>query len=601
MKKFLICFILLAALTATPALAGELTMRGCWVSSVYNLDYPSAPGLSVEALTAEADAIVAQAKAWGMNTLFLQVRPCSDALYPSKIYPWSAWLSGTQGTAPDGNFDPLAYFLDLCHHNGISLHAWINPYRVTRTPVGTEAEALAQLCDSNPARDMTDCLLFSGGCLYLDPGQPRSQQLILDGVRELLENYNLDGIHLDDYFYPSDLFDDSDTVAAFGSAYAAADDFRRASVDTLVAGLQTLTHEIRPKAQFGVSPFGIWANKTQIAGGSDTVGSSSYFNSFADSRKWVREGLVDYILPQLYWCIGNQEGEFQTLLDWWGDTVRGTGVKLCIGLAAYRIPDAAEGDVWYGSAEIERELNALEASETAAGAVLFRFGSVCSTEALSKAVGARFCAQRDKYKFLRDTITIGLSPTAPTEASYVASGSILNVTCAAAPGSRVNAFSDGGRTLLTARADGSYSGALIPPPPTENETSRTSALLCTAERNGFLWVKLFSFTITSVACKDPVTLTDVSGSDQTNGHLLLFDTGTPCAVTTNLSGDALRVTISPIKAAILFEDPFFRDIRMTCENNVCVYTLALPESGAAYTCSIEWETTRIGVWIRRSD
>jgi Uncharacterized protein conserved in bacteria len=315
----------------------------------------------------------------------------------------------------------------------------------------------------------------------------------------------------------------------------------------------------------------------------------------------VREGLVDYIMPQLYWSIGNPEGEFHTLLDWWCDTVKGTEVKLYIGLAAYRTSDAVEGDVWYGSAEIARELDALEKSSAASGTVLFRFGSVSSSQALSDTVGTRFRTQRDKYKLLRETVAVGLTLVNPARAQYIAAGEALGFSCTAAPGSQVEIWDSGARTPLAARPNGSYVGSVILPVPGENESSKPTALLCTAERNGFLWVKLFDFTVTSVTVGKPATLTDVSGSEQKNGHLVLLATGSPCAVTLEPSGDALRLTVFPVQAAALFEDSFFSDIRVTSGNGVCVYTLTLPESCDHYNFSIAWEESRIGIWIRRLD
>ena len=600
MKKLVCCLALSAALLSLPALAGELTLRGCWVSTVYNLDYPSAAGLSAERLAAEADAIIARARADGMNALFLQVRPCADALYPSAIYPWSSYLTGEQGRGPGGGFDPLGYFVEQCHENGLQLHAWINPYRVTRQAAGSLEDALAQLCADHPVRALTDCLLLADdGCLYLDPGRPESRALIEDGVRELLENYDLDGVHMDDYFYPSAGFDDRATVAAFGESYADPAAFRRASVDTLVAGLHDLCRGLRPTAQFGISPFGIWANAHQTPEGSATRGGSSYFDHCADSRKWVREELVDYIMPQLYWAIGADEGEFSALLSWWRETVRGTRVRLYVGLAAYRAADAAADSVWYDGAQVLRQLDALEADELAAGAVLFRYGSLASVPAMEEAVAARFIAQRDKYRFPRDTVTVGLSLTSPVRAQYPAAGEPVTVTVAAAPGSRVTVWSDGISTALSPRADGAYAGAVTPPGPEPGAEARPSALLCTAERDGFVWVKLFDFTVTPVACGEPQVVTDVAGADDENGHLVQWRTDAPCAAALDLSGDVLRVTLRPVKTAALFEDRFFTDLRVHTENGLCTYELALPGSGQDWLCALEWQPGLITLRLTR--
>ena len=177
MKKIILCLVLLTTLLAFPACAADAPLRGVWVSTVYHLDYPSKAGLSAQTLADEADAIIENAKAWGLNAVFLQVRPSGDALYLSDTQPWSALLSGKQGQSPAGGFDPLAYFVEQCHQNGLQLHAWLNPYRLTRTAAATREEALAQLCEDHPARALSDCLVFhTDGCLYLDPGRPRSEE-----------------------------------------------------------------------------------------------------------------------------------------------------------------------------------------------------------------------------------------------------------------------------------------------------------------------------------------------------------------------------------------------------------------------------------------
>lgn len=601
MKKFLLCLFCCAALCALPSFAAHLGLRGCWVSTVYNLDYPSAPGLSADELAAEADAIVTRARADGMNALFLQVRPCADALYPSAIFPWSAYLTGEQGRAPDGGFDPLAYFLKKCHENGIALHAWINPYRLTRRAAGTVDEALAQLAPDHPARALRDCLILAAdGCLYLDPGRPESRRLIEDGIRELLENYDLDGIHFDDYFYPAGEFDDSATVAVYGAGYADAAAFRRAAVDTLIAETHALCGRLRPAALFGVSPFGIWGNASSLAGGSDTAGGSSYLDHSADSRKWVREELVDYIMPQLYWSIGNSEGEFRALLDWWSETVRGTRVRLYVGLAAYRSVDAAAGTVWSGGDELGRQLDLLAGDARVSGAALFRWGSVCAVPAVEQAAAQRFCAQRDQYRLPRAAVTVGLTPLTPERACYTAAGSALTLSCAAAPGSKVAVFCAGVRTALTEQLDGTFRGALVPAAPEDGAVFRSSALLCTAERDDFVFVRLYGFAVTAVTTGAPAALTDVSGTDDGDSHLVRFRTGTPCAASLDLSGDALRVTLAPVKTAALFEDGYFSDIRLACGDGVCTYTLGLPDSGSLYDCRIEWRSDGVAVRIRKN-
>ena len=363
---------------------GPLSMRGVWVSTIYNLDYPSSPGLSKDQLTSEADSIIENVSQMGLNAVFFQARPCADSLFPSEVFPWSSCLSGSQGVAPDGDFDALAYFTDKCHEFGLELHCWINPYRITRKAATSKSAALELLSQDHPVRQNPEYAVFhTDGCLYFDPGNEEARHLILKGIEEIIDNYDIDGIHFDDYFYPSSDFDDSYSFELYGSGYSSIGDFRRASVTSFIAEVNDLVESSEKDISFGVSPFGIWANLSDHPEGSDTKGSQSYYSHYADSLTWVREGLVDYIAPQLYWAIGNAEGEFETLLKWWSDAVSETGVSLYVGQAIYRLTDAEEGSVWYGTDEIERQLDMMAAAETP-GVILFRYGSIKSNPGLEE-------------------------------------------------------------------------------------------------------------------------------------------------------------------------------------------------------------------------
>ena len=195
-----------AAYAAQPAQDG---MRGVWVSTVYNIDYPSAQGLSADQLKSEADTTLDHIAAMGLNTVFLQVRPSADAIYPSSLFPWSRYISGTAGQAPDQDFDVLAYWVSAAHSRGLQLHAWINPYRITKDGQ-TEYDALP---DSSPAKQHPEWVVEYEGNYYFDPGLPAVQQLVVDGVAGIARNYDVDGIHLDDYFYPGTDFADAATYA----------------------------------------------------------------------------------------------------------------------------------------------------------------------------------------------------------------------------------------------------------------------------------------------------------------------------------------------------------------------------------------------------
>lgn len=374
----LLALVLACVLTlVTPAFAAGTPsaseeMRGVWVSSVYNLDYPSSPTTDPDKLRAEADEILDNCVKWGLNAVFLQVRPSGDALYKSDLFPWSKYLTGSVGTAPQDGFDPLEYWVEAAHKRGLELHAWINPYRITR---GKDTE-WNQLPSTHPAKMNPDWVVkYSDGNYYFNPGIPEVRDLVTRGAVEIVQNYDVDGLHMDDYFYPGTDFNDAATYQKYGSSFSNIADFRRDSVNQLVAQLDTAVHNIDPDIQFGISPSGIWANKSTDPRGSNTNGSEHYVSSYADSLYWIENGLVDYIIPQIYWEIGHKLADFATLADWWNDAVAGSDVHLYIGMGAYRCADNPTG-VWTTTDPLFDSLAYLENKDNVGGCVFFRYGSI---------------------------------------------------------------------------------------------------------------------------------------------------------------------------------------------------------------------------------
>lgn len=374
----LLALVLACVLTlVTPAFAAGTPsaseeMRGVWVSSVYNLDYPSSPTTDPDKLKAEADEILDNCVKWGLNAVFLQVRPSGDALYKSDLFPWSKYLTGSVGTAPQNGFDPLEYWVEAAHKRGLELHAWINPYRITRSK-DTEWNSLPS---THPAKMNPDWVVkYSDGNYYFNPGIPEVRDLVTRGAVEIVQNYDVDGLHMDDYFYPGTDFNDAATYQKYGSSFSNIADFRRDSVNQLVAQLDTAVHNIDPDIQFGISPSGIWANKSTDPRGSDTNGSEHYVSSYADSLYWIENGLVDYIIPQIYWEIGHKLADFATLADWWNDAVAGSDVHLYIGMGAYRCADNPTG-VWTTTDPLFDSLAYLENKDNVGGCVFFRYGSI---------------------------------------------------------------------------------------------------------------------------------------------------------------------------------------------------------------------------------
>lgn len=346
--------------------------KGVWVCTVANMDYPSKSTTDSKVLKQEAIQILDNAKKLGFNAIILQVRPSGDAIYKSKIYPWSSFLTGTQGLAPDNNFDPLAFFIIEAHKRNLQLHAWINPYRVTSSSYYNN-----KLSKNNPAVKYPKLVVkHTDGKLYLNPGIPESRKIIIDGISEIIKNYNVDGIHLDDYFYPGKDFPDLATYKAYGKGYKNISDWRRSNNTTLIKSIHNLIHKAKPKMAFGVSPFGIWANNKSTKLGSATNGKESYIDMYADTRSWVKNKYLDYIAPQIYWEIGNKAADYKTLLNWWGNVVAGTGVKLYIGQASYKANNPDPKSPWYGTSELDRQIKLNKQNKNVSGNIMFRYKTV---------------------------------------------------------------------------------------------------------------------------------------------------------------------------------------------------------------------------------
>lgn len=297
-------------------------MRAVWVATVLNIDFPSSKG-DPEAQKAEFEQILDNTLAWNLDTVIVQVRPMGDALYASSLNPWSSFLTGTQGQDP--GWDPLAFMVDAAHERGISLHVWLNPYRVTHTAAGFTA---ADLAEESLAKQHPEWLIEHENMLFYDPAREEVKAHITDTVREIVDGYDVDGVHFDDYFYPAD-YPLPDGAERDGIL----DRERRANVTDMLRRV----HEVCRQAGvvFGVSPFGIWKNASSDPAGSDTGGNESYYSMAADSVTWIREGIVDYIAPQLYWPVGHELADYRTLLAWWSGQVEGTGVSLVIGQGTY--------------------------------------------------------------------------------------------------------------------------------------------------------------------------------------------------------------------------------------------------------------------------
>lgn len=335
--------------TAEPAMNPDAEVRGIWIATAANINYPSAPGLSRAQLEAELDDIVATAKAAGLNAIFFQVRPAGDALYKSDLFPVSEVLSGEQGKAADGDFDPLAYLIAAAHAKKIAVHAWVNPFRITTGSADYPRTDLSALAENNPARLHPEYVIpYADGRLYYDPGNPAARELVAAGVRELAQKYDLEGIVFDDYFYPYPVAGENGALAAFDDGasyrlYGGRDtlaDWRRGNINETVRLCSEAVHAANESCRFGIAPFGIWQNDNGANGGSPTAGLESYSSIYCDPLAWVRAGTVDYLAPQIYWDFSTSVAPYGELVRWWNAALAGSSVKLLVSHGLYRYAEA---------------------------------------------------------------------------------------------------------------------------------------------------------------------------------------------------------------------------------------------------------------------
>ncbi len=333
--------------TLSPSVSAENEMRGVWIATVSNINFPSKTGLSEKQLKKELDSIVETTLESGLNAIFFQAMPCSDALYDSETYPYSEFVSGKQGKAPSGDFDPLEYITEKAHEAGLELHAWMNPFRVTQSP----SKELEDLCESHPAvLDNTLVVRYSDGKYYYNPGIPKVREMISNEAAYIAEKYKVDGIHIDDYFYPypveGGIFDDGAAFEEYGGEMSL-EDWRRNNVNLTVKAIHDAVKEKAPECEFGVSPFGIYANSTSDTPvkGSDTNGLEAYSALYCDAVTWAKEGYVDYLAPQVYWTFSTSAAPFDTVAKWWNAILDGTDVKLYIGHALYKVEDFPTNEI----------------------------------------------------------------------------------------------------------------------------------------------------------------------------------------------------------------------------------------------------------------
>ena len=339
------CFISSALFSQT---IPKRELRAAWIATYVNIDWPTSRTLTPAQEQAEFITRLNEHKATGMNALFVQVRSQCDAMYPSPYDPWSADLTGTQGTAPSPYYDPLEFMINESRKRGMEFHAWMNPYRALASATTANLNALAanHVVKLHPEWIMKATPATGNQQYILNPGAPEVWEYVIGVVMDVVRRYDLDGIHFDDYFYPypaTGTYNDDSVYNIHNRGIANRADWRRSNVDTLVKRLNDSIKTVKPWVKFGISPSGIWLSLANDAvNGSNTSSGAiqHYKDLYANSRKWLQQGWLDYIAPQIYWYIGQTGSDYNILAPWWNNNAFGRHIYS--GMAGYKVGDAAQ-------------------------------------------------------------------------------------------------------------------------------------------------------------------------------------------------------------------------------------------------------------------
>lgn len=350
-SKTAILLLLFIALSAN----AEISFRGAWIATVANIDWPSKEAVgNTELQQQEMTQLLDSLESLGINAIIFQVRPTADALYQSTLEPSSHWLTGKQGDSL--SWDPLEWTIEQAHSRNMEVHVWLNPYRVNLATTDTSIIAANHVWRQHP-----EWFWEYNKQWYFDPGQAITRDWICTVVGDIVARYDIQAIHMDDYFYPYPSgrlqLPDAETFAKYPRGFDDIRDWRRDNVNLTIQAISETIRECRDSVEFGISPFGVWRNaKVDSTGSATQAGITNYDDLYADIRLWIKNGWIDYVLPQLYWEIGKKVADYEVLAHWWANEVRGTKCKLYIGMAPYRLEGASPKSAWGQGNEIGRQM-----------------------------------------------------------------------------------------------------------------------------------------------------------------------------------------------------------------------------------------------------
>ena len=371
MKKLVgLSLILLFALSLNGARYPKREMRAVWIATIANIDWPSSSSLTTNQQQKEFIELLDLVKDYNMNTVIFQIRPASDAFYASELEPWSQWLTGKQGRSPEPFYDPLEFASVECHKRGIDLHVWLNPYRAV-SDVNVNKSSSAHISNTHP-----EWFVTYGKTKIFDPGLPQTRNYVAKVVSDIVRRYDIDAIHMDDYFYPYRIsgveFPDDQTFHNYPGEFPAGqkEEWRRNNVDLIVKQLHDSIKAIKPWVQFGISPFGVWRNTDKDPLGSKTkAGQTNYDDLYADILKWEYNQWIDYVVPQVYWEIGKEVADYKIIADWWSGHAYGT--QLFIGHGLYKLDPEAKERTWQSADEIANQIKLNRKLKTISGSAFY--------------------------------------------------------------------------------------------------------------------------------------------------------------------------------------------------------------------------------------
>ena len=364
MNKFLFLFFLSFQIFYFSFSQSKSEFRAAWIATVDNIDWPTKGNCNSDSQRVEFVKMLDTLKSVGINAVIVQIRPAADAMYPSQYEPWSEWLTGKQGQQPVPYYDPLQFMIDEAHKRGMEFHAWCNPYRAI-FKIGQSTISASHITKIHP-----EWFLTYGDTKYFDPGNKDVQQFVTAVISDIVNRYDIDAIHFDDYFYPYRIsgreFPDEISYKKYGNNLLR-DDWRRSNVDSIIVMLSKVIKQQKKSCKFGISPFGVWRNNDKDSAGSATkAGQTNYDDLYADVLLWLKNGWIDYVAPQLYWEFGHRAAPYEILLDWWSKHTYG---RHCyIGLGVYR---AGSNIIWRDKTLLPRQIIALRNTSNIQGMIFF--------------------------------------------------------------------------------------------------------------------------------------------------------------------------------------------------------------------------------------